>query len=117
MIDNDSRTTDSNMRGYHRNTKDFKLRKGDLIKGIESDEIILYKILQNGVNCREFLGSATLEEKTNLDVEFSMVTEEEQIMGDSNSKENLWIVIKNNEEKFNNWVIFRNFTIVQSRSI
>ena len=95
IINNSKITNDK-----HKNSKDFKLQKGDLIKEIDSDESSLYKILQNGVNCKEFLGVSEEEDTTNLDVDFKMVKEEKTIE-DTISKGNLWIVIKNKEERFN----------------
>ena len=84
----------------HKDAKDFKLQKGDLIKKIGNDETILYKIFQNGVNCKEFLGVSGEENTTNLDVDFKIIKQEKTIEN-TISTGNLWIVIKNNEEKFN----------------
>ena len=90
------------------NNNDFKLQKGDLIKGVSEPEKYLYGMLKNGVNCKEFLGANATSDATNIDTDFSMITNNEntieaQMHGTTASifSNNVWIVLKNIENRFN----------------
>lgn len=55
------------------NIKEFKLEKGDLVKGINHK--YLHNILQNGSLAREFLGESAGSDSTPLDTDLSLILE------------------------------------------
>ena len=86
----------------------FKLEPGDLIKGVSKDIIYLHSMLENGINCQEFLGSNASSDATNLDTDFSMISNNSDDINIAMSgttasswSRNLWIVLKNRDDRFN----------------
>ena len=97
----------NNINERNKNYKDFTLKKGDLVKGISNYEIYLFGMLQNGINCKEFLGANAGGDSTSLDADFSMIRQEDENIDYTISRTtaacygSVWIVIKNREGRFN----------------
>ena len=102
VISNSNRSNERN-----KNYRDFTLKEGDLVKGVANYEKFLFTMLQNGINCQEFLGANAGGDCTNLDTDFSMISSDKDSIEDSMIGTTaagfgqLWIVVKNRAGRFN----------------
>ena len=85
---------------------DVTLKKGDLIKGLNSIKF-LQNTLEHGILCKEFLGSAAGSDATPMDADFSIILEDSTISKGlqktaAQSYGPIWIILKNDERnRFN----------------
>ena len=83
--------TDRRNRERVRGGFQFKLERGDLIKGI-NDVVYLKDILQNGSLCQEFLGASADSDLTPLDTDLRLVQKDEEKATSGYGK--TWVVLK-----------------------